>query len=57
MMPEQTLPRPKLTYAIFGAVFGICFPLIILFQNIPADLFKPKSAASLNEGFFIMLGH
>jgi hypothetical protein len=56
MTPEQTLPRPKLTYAIFGAVFGICFPLIVLFQNFPADLFNPKSTTSINEGFFVMLG-
>lgn len=56
MTPEQTLPRPKLTYAIFGAVFGICFPLIILFQNIPASLFDSKSPSSLDDGYLFVFG-
>lgn len=56
MTPEQPLIRPKLTYAIFGAIFGICFPLIILIQNFPAELFTPQKIHTINAGFFIMLG-
>jgi uncharacterized membrane protein YeaQ/YmgE (transglycosylase-associated protein family) len=56
MTPEQTLTRPKLIYAIYGAVFGICFPLIILIQNFPVDIFTSKKGAGINDGFFIMLG-
>jgi hypothetical protein len=50
----STLPRPKYIYAIFGLVFGICFPLIVLIQNFPASLFNAEKAPALVKGYFII---
>lgn len=54
MMTEPNFPPAKVIYGVFGLVFGICFPIIVLIQNFPVSLLTDQKAQAQLKGYVIV---